>query len=134
MTAIYSDLLFGDTSLYPMALAQQRDYDLTLVTGLDLPWVADGLQRDGPHVRAPVDAHIRAALTRAGVAHALVYGNGPQRLVNAVHAINSIALNPIPNCRNGQKTSEYRRWRGACECCGDPDCERQLFRQLRGQG
>ena len=56
MVAIYSDLLFDDRSLYPMALEHQRSYDLTLLTGLDLPWVADGLQRDGPHVRGPVDA------------------------------------------------------------------------------
>lgn len=131
MTAIYSDLLFADTSLYPFAEAHQRHaYDVTLLMGLDLPWVADPL-RDGPHVRAPVDARIRAALARAGVAHALVYGSGPQRLVNTVNAINSIATNPIPIYQNGQKTPEYRRWRGACECCGDPDCERQLFRQLR---
>ncbi|MEO6294049.1 MAG: ATP-binding protein, partial [Burkholderiaceae bacterium] len=42
MIAIYSDMLFDDQSLYDMALAHQRSYDLTLVTGLDLPWVADG--------------------------------------------------------------------------------------------
>ena len=36
--------------------------DLTLLTALDLPWVADGLQRDGPQVREPVDTLLRAAL------------------------------------------------------------------------
>jgi hypothetical protein len=56
MTAVYSHMLFDDDSLYPMALAHQALYDSTLVTGLDLPWVADGLQRDGPHAREPVDA------------------------------------------------------------------------------
>ena len=30
--------------------------DLTLLTALGLPWRADGLQRDGPHVRELVDA------------------------------------------------------------------------------
>ena len=79
MTALYSDWLFQDTSLYAMALAHQRSFTHTLVTGLDLPWVADGLQRDGPHVRAPVDTLLRAALQRGGVAYNVVYEyNGRQ--------------------------------------------------------
>ena len=55
MTAVYSAMLFDDASLVADAIAFQRRCDLTLLTALDLPWVADGLQRDGPHVRAPVD-------------------------------------------------------------------------------
>ena len=62
MVAVYSDLVFADTSLYDDALAAQRRVDLTLVTALDLPWLADGLMRDGAHVREPVDAKLRAAL------------------------------------------------------------------------
>lgn len=40
--------------------------DVTLLTATDLPWQADGAQPDGPHVRAPVDALVRAALQRSG--------------------------------------------------------------------
>jgi nicotinamide riboside kinase len=54
MVAVYSDLLFDDRSLEPVAVACQRAMDVTLLTSLDLPWVADGHQRDGPHVRGPV--------------------------------------------------------------------------------
>lgn len=89
MTAIYSDYLFGDTSLYDFALAHQRYYDLTLVTALDLPWVADGLQRDGEHVRAPVNALLRAALQRGGIGYAEVIGSGENRLQCALRAIQS---------------------------------------------
>jgi hypothetical protein len=53
MTALYSHLLFGDETSTLRPLAHQRHYDATLVTGLDLPWVPDGLQRDGPQVREP---------------------------------------------------------------------------------
>ena len=67
MTAVYSDLLFQDTRLYADAARHQQGYALTLLTGLDLPWVADGLQRDGPQVREPVDARLRQALRH--VAH-----------------------------------------------------------------
>src|SRR5690606_19350861 len=46
MIAVYSDLVFGDRSLYPMAEAAHRRCDLTLLTALDLPWRPDGTIRD----------------------------------------------------------------------------------------
>ena len=127
MIAVYSDMLFADQSLYPMALAHQRSYDLTLLTGLDLPWVADGLQRDGPHVREPVDALVRAALARADVPFRVVYGSGPERLDNALNAINSIANNEDPARTSSQLTSKNRKWTWVCDKCSDPDCEHRLF-------
>jgi hypothetical protein len=39
-------------SLYEEALGLQAQFDLTLVMGLDVAWMPDGLQRDGEHVRA----------------------------------------------------------------------------------
>lgn len=96
MIAIYSELLFADRTLYDFALEQQRHYDLTLVMGLDLPWVADGLQRDGPHVREPVDRLLRATLGQAGVAYGVIYGQGEQRTAAALAAIaTSIRCAPI---------------------------------------
>jgi nicotinamide riboside kinase len=89
MIAVYSDLVFADTSLYDSALAAQQRVDLTLVTALDLPWQADGLQRDGAHVRAPVDALLRAALARAGIAGTTVGGAGPARVAAALAAIDA---------------------------------------------
>ena len=47
MTAVYSQLLFSDESLHPFAAEHQRHYDLTLLTGLDMPWVADGISATG---------------------------------------------------------------------------------------
>ncbi len=92
MIAVYSDLVFGDGSLYPDAEAAQRRCDLTLVTALDLPWQADGLQRDGPHVREPVDQRIRAALARAGVRFETIPGIGPERLQGALAAVDRARL------------------------------------------
>jgi nicotinamide riboside kinase len=117
MTAVYSDLVFGDTGLYPEAEAVQRGYGLTLLTALDLPWQADGLMRDGPHVREPVDAMVRAALARAGVGHAVVAGTGPARLAAALAAVERALTPPPPGAR----------WRWTCAECGDPDCERHLL-------
>ena len=133
MVAVYSDFLFGDRSLYPFALEHQRSYDLTLLTGLDLPWVADGLQRDGAHVREPVDALVRAALDGAGIGYRIVYGSGNARLDNALFAINSAASCGGILCAKARFRSENvasRPW--ACEKCSDPDCEHKLFSGLLG--
>jgi len=89
MIAVYSELVFGDTSLYDDALAAQRRIDLTLVTALDLPWRADGLQRDGEHVRAPVDALLRAALARGGIAATTICGADAARIAAAMRAIDA---------------------------------------------
>lgn len=87
MIAVYSDLVFADTGLYTFAEKEQAGIDTTLLTALDLPWQADGLQRDGAHVQAPVDALVRAALGRAGTRFDVVSGSGPARLASALASI-----------------------------------------------
>jgi nicotinamide riboside kinase len=87
LTAVYSEIVFADTSLYACGESAQRRCGLTLLTALDLPWQADGLQRDGAHVREPVDSLLRAALTRAGIAFHPIAGSGPARLEAALAEI-----------------------------------------------
>jgi nicotinamide riboside kinase len=122
MVAIYSAMLFEDGTLYRFALERQRGYDVTLVTGLDLPWVADGLQRDGPHVREPVDALVRQALARADVPYRTIYGKGAERLQNALAAIAEAGDRKPPA---GQSA-----WVWTCDKCSDPECEHRLFTGL----
>lgn len=86
MTALYSAHLFGDESLRDSALAWQHRCALTLVTENDLPWQADGLQRDGPQVREPVRARLLQWLQQAGIAWSPVSGIGPARLASAWQA------------------------------------------------
>lgn len=123
MVAIYSAMLFNDGTLLRFALERQRGYDLTLVTGLDLPWVADGLQRDGPHVREPVDELVRTTLERAGVGYRVVYGAGPERLANALAAVDAALGVP-------RAAPPERAWVWSCDKCSDPDCEHRLFSRL----
>jgi HTH-type transcriptional repressor of NAD biosynthesis genes len=125
MTAVYSDVLFGDTSLYPWALAQQCLFDCTLLMGLDLPWVADGIQRDGPVVQAQIDARLREVLNGNGIAYTMVYGADPNRLACALQAIShhrDVADAPI--------TRTASNWQWSCEKCSDAGCEHQLFSAL----
>lgn len=122
MIAVYSEQVFGDTGLYDSALAEHAHTSLTLLTALDLPWQADGLQRDGPHVRKPVDALVRAALARAAIDCAVVFGQGPQRLANALAAVD--------RARHPPAVDGARRWQWVCERCGDANCERHWLASL----
>jgi nicotinamide riboside kinase len=120
MVAIYSAMLFKDGSLLRFAIERQRTYDVTLVTGLDIPWVADGLQRDGPHVREPIDAQVRQVLADARVPYRVVYGTGPHRVANALAAVDAGLREQAP----------ARAWAWNCEKCSDPECEHRLFTGL----
>lgn len=115
MIAVYSDYVFGDTALYDAALARQRQCTHTLLTGLDLPWQPDGLQRDGPQVRGPVDALIRGALQRGALPFAVIYGEGEAR---ADAALAALALSP-----SNAPPADTRRLRSRCRECLVPDCE-----------
>ena len=87
VTAVYSELLFDDHSLYPAAVAQQRRYQLTLLAGTDLPWQADGIQRDGPAARDQVDRRLREVLQIYALPLYPVCGLGAARLASAMAAL-----------------------------------------------
>ncbi|MBL8288428.1 MAG: ATP-binding protein [Rubrivivax sp.] len=87
MTHVYSELLFDDRSLAPLAVAHHRAMTATLLTALDLPWTADPGIRDGEHVREPVDDRLREVLLRHALPFAVVGGQGPARLAQACAAL-----------------------------------------------
>jgi nicotinamide riboside kinase len=138
MTAIYSEFIFQDASLTKAALAYQTSFDLTLITGLDMPWQADGIQRDGEHVRAPVDTLLRHHLQTAGIAFEVIYGSGEQRLTHALQAIARSSTQPdttnsvAASADNTPATdsNDLKKWQWRCEKCSDPECEHRLFRSL----
>ncbi len=121
MIAVYSDYIFGDRTLYAQAEPDHALADLTLLTSLDLPWVADGVQRDGPHVREPVDALIRLSLVRTGTGFAVVQGEGRARVDHAMAAVQHVLDAPA---RLARPEGSGPRWRWVCERCDDGDCER----------
>ena len=130
MVSVYSDLLFDDRGLEPVARACQQAMDMTLLTSLDLPWVADGLQRDGPHVRAPVDARVRARLNEWATTWSLVSGAGPARVASALDALRPLLRR---QARAGRSAGLFSRLSDSlqgppgaawlCERCDDPQCE-----------
>ena len=146
MTAVYSDYVFNDPSLYDEALELQAQFDLTLVMGLDVAWVPDGLQRDGEHVRQPVDHLIRQAMSKRQLPFKVIYGQDQARLNAALLAISQGIANlnePLdlkfsaPGLQLTQAQREVSQyglnqgktvWR--CDLCSDSECEHRLFSDL----
>ncbi len=129
MTAVYSRLLFDDRSLDTRAMQLHGRVALTLLTALDLPWVPDGLQRDGPQVREPVDSLLRQLLLAHRVPFAVVGGVAEARTRQAMAAVAPL-LRPADGSdtqpglftrlearagSGGGATRPRRAW--ACECC-----------------
>ena len=125
VTAVYSDVIFQDPSLYPSAVAFQRTMDLTLLLALDLPWVADGIQRDGIAMQHRIDARLRARLQEHQIPFATVYGHGEQRLAAALQAIDHANRH-----HRDQQPGPAAAWVWTCDNCSDPGCEHRLFSRL----
>lgn len=133
-TAVYSEWVFGDRTLYPAETRWHREHvDLTLLTALDLPWVADGIMRDGPQVREPIDAMLRRSLADAGIVHAVIGGTGERRLQAALAAWQAVSRGPASQAAAPQSPEDQperrQRWRTWCEDCDDPDCEQRSHRR-----
>jgi nicotinamide riboside kinase len=132
MIAVYSRFVFGDRSLDAWAAAEHvRSVQHTLVTALDLPWVADGLQREGEHVRTPIDAMLRELLAAHGIGWSLVGGSGDERVDNALDAVTPLLRRRASPgsgllTRLAERDAAQPAWLWICEKCDVPDCEHRL--------
>jgi nicotinamide riboside kinase len=90
LTAIYSDFYFSDHSLFDCAHALHGRYALTLVLQPDLPWLPDGVQREGEAVRAAVHSRVQHALQAMHVPHIEVEGRDDARLQAAILAVETL--------------------------------------------
>jgi NadR type nicotinamide-nucleotide adenylyltransferase len=82
MTAVYSRHYFGgiDAQLERLAATHVQDYDITLVTAPDIPWVADGLQRESEAVSVIINRMLLDELAMRGLPYLLVSGDPGQRI------------------------------------------------------
>lgn len=126
LTAVYSDVLFHDSSLYTAAVVFQRSLDVTLLLCLDLPWVADGIQRDGVAMQQRIDTRLREILLLHRLPFASIYGAGHQRLEASLLAIDQADAKR----RGERRATRGPAWTWACETCSDADCEHRLFSRL----
>lgn len=89
-TALYADYYFGAAEPALWRLAETHAYDLILVTEDDIPWVADGLQRDGETVRYALQKRFKQKLTDLQLPFHLVKGDLETRLQTAIQCIGEV--------------------------------------------
>ncbi len=88
-TTVYSRHYYGSCPKWIEAAARRRAGDLYLLLCPDVPWVADGLQRDRPDEaeRAEMHARFRDALTSLGARVVEVRGSWAERRHQAFTAV-----------------------------------------------
>jgi len=94
LTALYSRHYFDDDSLVAPARIHHRSYAATLLLMPDLPWVADGILRDGPTVRRAVHDALSGLLDDSGIEVHPIAGSGEARRQGALAVLRTICNNP----------------------------------------
>jgi nicotinamide riboside kinase len=130
--AAYSEVYFSDRGLLQKARVWQQGVDLTLVMGLDLPWVPDGFFRDSPAIRDATDAVLRRELLAGGIPFQTVHGIGDARSDQAMRAIGNLLGRD--DLTTAHSASSLGRVPWICEKCSDPGCEHRLFSGLISRG
>jgi hypothetical protein len=120
LAAVHRDIDPQDDSLKLSAIAEQAQFDLTLLTGLDLSPATTARQRQ-------VDARLREVLQAYGLRYSVLYGAGDQRRTNALAAIDQWT-----SLGSNHFGVEHQRWQWVCDKCSDAQCEHQLFTSLLG--
>lgn len=88
MTAVYSHVYFDDDSLDGSAIAHtESTFDLLAWCQPDLPWIADGEQRDGPQWRMAAHERLSTLLTSITVPVVSVHGTGERRCAGLLSAL-----------------------------------------------
>lgn len=82
---VYAHWYYGDCPNVLTKAALDHQYDLTILTEVDIPWVADDL-RDSPHEREAISAFFETMLNRYQIPFKKVGGSRPDR-VRAVEQI-----------------------------------------------
>jgi len=86
-TCVYSRYYFGVCPAWVERLSYERSADLYLLTDTDIPWAPDPGQRDGPAVRAELQARFQQELETRAVPYVLVSGSLDRRMEVAVRTV-----------------------------------------------
>ncbi len=116
-------LAIHDNPPFPARPAIPVAKGLALLMGLDL--ATSSVASRG---QQSADQALRDALSQAGIAYQVVYGQGSERLRSALQALQAWQRAvAAPAARPGDGQSA---WIWSCETCSDPKCERRLLSDL----
>jgi nicotinamide riboside kinase len=86
-TVVYSSHYYGMCPPWIVEELSQRAGDLYLLAGIDVPWVADGTQRDRGHRREEMQELFADALAQRSLRAVEVNGSVAERLRAAIAAV-----------------------------------------------
>ena len=89
-TVVYSRHYYGDCPPWIHEALSRRAADLYLLAGIDVPWTADGFQRDRGDCREEMQALFRDALTAREWRFVEIHGPHAQRMEQAVAVIDEL--------------------------------------------
>jgi NadR type nicotinamide-nucleotide adenylyltransferase len=90
-TLVYSRHYFGDAPSWLDDAIRARLGKLYLLSGIDVPWVADGMQRDRGDRREEMQQLFRDALISYGAHWIELSGSVEQRTIVAIKAIDALS-------------------------------------------
>ena len=100
------------------------DYDIVLLTAVDLKPPVQATSPIDWDARAKVDRQLRTTLIANKTSHAVIYGEGQARTQCALDALAHFQKKPLP------RSQHDTMWRWPCETCSDAECEHRLFSKL----
>jgi NadR type nicotinamide-nucleotide adenylyltransferase len=100
-TAVYSRHYYGTCPARVETAARVRLADLYLLLAPDVPWIADGLQRDRPFAREQLFREFRDALAALGARTVEISGDWDARRRAAFGAVETLlSSSPVPAGRS----------------------------------
>jgi NadR type nicotinamide-nucleotide adenylyltransferase len=93
-TVVYSRYYYGDCPAWIVTAARERLADIYLLHHPDVPWVADGLQRDLPQRRGEMHALFEDALKAFGARSVDIRGGWDERRALAAGALTALGYPP----------------------------------------
>lgn len=89
-TVVYARHYYGECPAWIEEAARRRLGDLYLLLAPDVPWVADGAQRDRPESREEIHALFRSTLVDLGARVVEIGGTWAERRARATEAVDAL--------------------------------------------
>jgi NadR type nicotinamide-nucleotide adenylyltransferase len=89
ITKVWFDVVYDRCPQWITDRIQQKEIDLYLLCSTDLPWIPDSVRENGGTMREVLFKRYQQELEKFGLNYRVISGIGPDRIKNAILAIDS---------------------------------------------